>query len=98
MSSGFIIGQDVATLHSSRELNQLRNSNGSEYVTSSYVQSTAVYQKFSETQQIFPANQVLLVSPGSSWTMTLVSNLTIRCPPMSFFVSAGSLSVSANVG
>ena len=43
-------------------------------VTSSYVQSTTVYQKFSETQQIFPANQVLLVSPGSSWTMTLVSN------------------------
>ena len=39
-----------------------------------YVQSTTVYQKFSETQQIFPANQVLLVSPGSSWTMTLVSN------------------------
>ena len=32
-------------------------------VTSSYVQSTTVYQKFSETQQIFPANQVLLVSP-----------------------------------
>ena len=98
MSSGFIIGQDVATLHSSRESNQLRNSNGSEYETSSYVQSTTVYQKFSETQQIFPANQVLLVSPGSSWTMTLVSNLTIRCPQMSFVVSAGSLSVSANVG
>ena len=98
VSSGFIIGQDVETLHSSRESNQLRNSNGSEYVTSSYVQSTAVYQKFSETQQIFPANQVLLVSPGSSWTMTLVSNLTIWCPLMSFFVSAGSLSLSANVG
>ena len=32
MSSGFIIGQDVETLHSSRESNQLRNSNRSEYV------------------------------------------------------------------
>ena len=32
VSSGFIIGQDVATLHSSRESNQLRNSNRSEYV------------------------------------------------------------------
>ena len=58
-------------------------------VTSSYVQSTAVYQKFSETQQIFPANQVLLVSPGSSWTMTLVSNLTIRCPPIPFSCPLG---------
>ena len=32
MSSGFIIGQDVETLHSSRESNQLRNSNDSEYM------------------------------------------------------------------
>ena len=31
-SSGFIIGQDVATLHSSRESNQLRNSNDREYM------------------------------------------------------------------
>ena len=81
MSSGFIIGQDVETLHS-RESNQLRSSNDREYMEEKaeqgdliiYVQSTTVYQKFSETQQIFPANQVLLVSPGSSWTMTLVSN------------------------
>ena len=76
MSSGFIIGQDVETLHS-RESNQLRNSNDREYMeekAEQYVQSTTVYQKISETQEIFPANQALLVSPGSSWTMTLVSN------------------------
>ena len=32
VSSGFIIGQDVATLHSSRESNQLRSSNDREYM------------------------------------------------------------------
>ena len=52
MSSGFIIGQDVETLHS-RELNQLGGSNDREYMeekAEQYVQSTTVYQKFSEIQ------------------------------------------------
>ena len=106
MSSGFIIGQDVATLHSSRESNQLRNSNDREYMEEKAEQGDLIICSinycvpdiFLKPSKSFQPIKCFLFPLGSSWTMTLVSNLTIRCPQMSFVVSAGSLSVSANVG
>ena len=106
VSSGFIIGQDVATLHSSRESNQLRNSNGSEYVEEKAEQGDLIICTINCcVPEIFgnPAN-LSSQSSASCFPLALLGpwpwcpTLTIWCPPMSFFMSAGSLSVSANVG
>ena len=81
MSSGFIIGQDVETLHR-RESNQLRSSNDREYMEENAEQGDLIICSinycvpdiFLKPSKSFQPIKCFLFPLGSSWTMTLVSN------------------------